>query len=71
MRKLEPDDIDNCVNHDIEQGTESVPFKSSDRKVVIIGAGPAGLTAAYELSKHKVSSVVLERFHSYCRPYPQ
>ena len=32
-----------------------------DRKVVIIGAGPAGLTAAYELSKHSVPAVVLER----------
>src|SRR5215472_14377849 len=32
-----------------------------DRKVVIIGAGPAGLTAAYELSKHGVPAVVLER----------
>ena len=32
----------------------------SERKVVIIGAGPAGLTAAYELSKRGVSSVVLE-----------
>ena len=30
------------------------------RKVVIIGAGPAGLTAAYELSKHDVPAVVLE-----------
>ena len=30
------------------------------RKVVIIGAGPAGLTAAYELSKHGVPAVVLE-----------
>lgn len=29
--------------------------------VVIIGAGPAGLTAAYELSKHDVRSVVLEK----------
>jgi len=28
--------------------------------VVIIGAGPAGLTAAYELSKHSRSAVVLE-----------
>src|SRR5271166_4484577 len=28
--------------------------------VVIIGAGPAGLTAAYELSKHNVPAVVLE-----------
>ncbi|MGE5567890.1 MAG: NAD(P)/FAD-dependent oxidoreductase [Rhodospirillales bacterium] len=29
--------------------------------VVIIGAGPAGLTAAYELSKNSVRSVVLEK----------
>ncbi|MCP5111950.1 MAG: FAD-dependent oxidoreductase, partial [bacterium] len=29
--------------------------------VVIIGAGPAGLTAAYELSKHDRTSVVLEQ----------
>ena len=30
------------------------------RRVVIIGAGPAGLTAAYELSKRDVPAVVLE-----------
>jgi protoporphyrinogen oxidase len=29
-------------------------------KAVIVGAGPAGLTAAYELSKHNTSVVVLE-----------
>jgi len=34
---------------------------SADPKsVVIIGGGPAGLTAAYELSKHDVPAVVLE-----------
>jgi len=30
-------------------------------RVVIIGAGPAGLTAAYTLAKQKIRSVVLER----------
>jgi protoporphyrinogen oxidase/GT2 family glycosyltransferase len=34
--------------------------ESSDENVVIIGAGPAGLTAAYELSKHGRLAVVLE-----------
>jgi protoporphyrinogen oxidase len=33
----------------------------AQKKVVIIGAGPAGLTAAYELSKAGVPSVVLEK----------
>lgn len=31
-----------------------------DTDVVIIGAGPAGLTAAYELSKHGIQGVILE-----------
>jgi protoporphyrinogen oxidase len=33
---------------------------ASTPQVVVIGAGPAGLTAAYELTKHDVSSTVLE-----------
>ena len=33
----------------------------SDKQVVILGAGPAGLTAAYELGKRNVASIVLER----------
>ncbi len=32
----------------------------SNRRVVIIGGGPAGLTASYELSKHGVPATVLE-----------
>lgn len=35
---------------------------SKGKSVVVIGAGPAGLTAAYELSKHNVHSVVLEKY---------
>jgi protoporphyrinogen oxidase len=33
----------------------------ADKKVVIIGAGPAGLTAAYELSKASVDCIVLQK----------
>lgn len=41
--------------------TNSDPSKIKDKKVVIIGAGPAGLTAAYQLCKEGVKSVVLEK----------
>ena len=30
---------------------------------IVIGGGPAGLTCAYELSKHGVASIVLEADH--------
>ena len=36
------------------------PPGSEAGEVVIIGAGPAGLTAAYELAKRGVTSTVLE-----------
>jgi len=36
-------------------------IKNGHKKVVIIGAGPSGLTAAYELCKIGVKSVVLEK----------
>jgi protoporphyrinogen oxidase len=39
---------------------ESPATASDDTSIVIIGAGPAGLTAAYELSKRDASSVILE-----------
>ncbi|MFN0277189.1 MAG: NAD(P)/FAD-dependent oxidoreductase [Pyrinomonadaceae bacterium] len=35
--------------------------QTQNKKVVIIGAGPAGLTAAYELCKAGVPSIVLEK----------
>ena len=40
---------------------KSVIGKVSDEAVVIIGGGPAGLTAAYALSKAAVSATVLEK----------
>src|SRR5689334_10181821 len=36
-------------------------MKENGERVVVIGAGPAGLTAAYELCKAGISSVVLEK----------
>lgn len=35
----------------------------SDRNVIVLGAGPAGLTAAYELTRHQIPVTVLERDH--------
>jgi len=34
---------------------------SNDRRFVVIGAGPSGLTAAYELTKHGLCPVVVEK----------
>lgn len=41
--------------------SDQINNKNLQKKVVIIGAGPAGLTAAYELCKEGVPSVVLEK----------
>lgn len=43
-----------------KNGSEPKSANSQGRRVIIIGAGPAGLTAAYELCKHSVPAVVLE-----------
>jgi len=37
---------------------------SPEEKVVIIGGGPAGLTAAYQLSKGNIPCVVFEKDHT-------
>jgi protoporphyrinogen oxidase len=39
--------------------------KNGHQHVVIIGAGPAGLTAAYELLKHDITTTVLEKDAKY------
>jgi protoporphyrinogen oxidase len=38
----------------------STPGQYADHQIVVIGAGPAGLTAAYKLAKSGVSATVLE-----------
>jgi protoporphyrinogen oxidase len=45
-----------------ESNGMNTPEEIDERKtVVIIGGGPAGLTAAYELTKHNVQPIVLEK----------
>ncbi len=39
------------------------PTQTSDREFVIIGAGPSGLTAGYQLTKHGIQPIVLEKSH--------
>jgi protoporphyrinogen oxidase len=44
-----------------DRRTEPGDSAPRERRVVIVGAGPAGLTAAYQLTKAGVPSVVLEK----------
>lgn len=46
--------------YDFFKAVGSQPF-TSDKKVVIIGAGPAGLFCGYELAKHGFKPLILER----------
>jgi protoporphyrinogen oxidase len=48
----------------MEQREHPQPVPPQVGKVVIIGAGPAGLTAAYELNKVGIPSIVLEKGHT-------
>ena len=56
-RRLRPGKL---VCSSLEWGPGEMKTPRSSGDVVIIGAGPAGLTAAYELSKNGRSAVVLE-----------
>ncbi len=49
--------LDGALGHETDGPR---PAASGDHRVVIIGAGPAGLTAAYQLQKHGISPTVLE-----------
>jgi len=45
------------------EGLQSHPAPASGRTVAVIGSGPAGLTAAGELSKHGHKVTIFEAFH--------
>ena len=47
--------------HPINGAPRNSPQEASSADVIILGAGPAGLTAAYELSGKGVSCIVIER----------
>lgn len=44
-----------------ENGNERINGERNDERVVVIGGGPAGLTAAYELTRRQVQPVVIEK----------
>ena len=49
------------VSPTAELDTNRSVDQTHEQKIVVIGAGPAGLTAAYELTKRGVATTVLER----------
>lgn len=65
MRLEEPSDaVADTFSSPLDQttlGCAKDPNRTSPKRVIIIGAGPAGLTAAYELAKYGSSPLVLEK----------
>jgi protoporphyrinogen oxidase len=53
-------DLNLPINCYIYQGLSFAQMQRPFFKAVIVGAGPAGLTAAYELSKHHAPVIVIE-----------
>jgi len=47
----------------LPDSTETTDYSAGDQRCVIIGAGPAGLTAAHELLEQGESAIVLEADH--------
>jgi monoamine oxidase len=43
------------------RGVEIVLNPESEQLVIVIGGGPAGLPASYELVRHRVNTIVLEK----------
>jgi len=43
------------------QGHQEAHLAQAPKQVIILGAGPAGLTAGYELMKHRIRVIVLEQ----------
>ncbi len=53
-----------CADHDRKKGvTPPVRAKSTGKKVAVIGAGPAGLTAAADLAKEGHDVTIFESLH--------
>ncbi len=46
-----------------EEHTNSQDTTPADKPIVVIGGGPAGLTAAYELTKQQRTPIVLEKYN--------
>lgn len=66
-KPIDPSGVNCSVQQSVllTEGFAAVYDREGDNVVhqaVVIGAGPAGLTAAYELTKHNVEPVVIEKY---------